>query len=74
MNFASLLLTLSLVPLTIGIVIDTYLLAWLIIGGEMPSLCIAAGLLMFLVALWFVLPQRARRARERARSELRGAA
>src|SRR3977135_741919 len=52
-NFASLLLTLSLVPLTVGSVIDTYLLAWLIIGGEMPSLCIAAGLLMFLVALWF---------------------
>ena len=50
-NFASLLLTLSLVSLTVGIVIDTYLLAWLIIGGEMPSLCIAAGLLMFLVAL-----------------------
>ena len=73
-NFASPLLTLSLIPLTVGIVIDTYLLAWLIIGGEMPSLCIAAGLLLFLVALWFVVPQRARRARERARSEPRGAA
>ena len=33
-----------------------------------------AGLLLFLVALWFVVPQRARRARERARSEPRGAA
>jgi Family of unknown function (DUF6328) len=73
-NFASLLLTLSLVPLTVGIVIDAYLLAWLIIGVEMPSLCIAAGLLTFLVVLWFVVPQRARHARERARSAPRGAA
>jgi small neutral amino acid transporter SnatA (MarC family) len=65
-DFASRLLSLSLAPLTVGIVIDTYLLVWLVVGRELPSLCVAGGLLLVLVGLWFVAPQRARQARERA--------
>ena len=63
-DFASLLLTLSLVPLTVGLVIDTYLLVWLVVGTELPSLSIAGGALVVLVAFWFVVPQLARQARQ----------
>jgi hypothetical protein len=64
-DLASRLLSLALVPLTLGIVIDTYLLVWLVLGRELPSLCVAGGLLLVLVGLWFVVPQRARQTRER---------
>jgi hypothetical protein len=64
-DFASRLLSLSLVPLTLGIVIDTYLLVWLVVGRELAGLCVAGGLLLVLVCLWFVVPQVARQARER---------
>jgi Family of unknown function (DUF6328) len=64
-DLASRLLSLSLVPLTLGIVIDTYLLVWLVVGMELPSLFVAGGLLLVLVGLWFVVPQRARQTRER---------
>jgi uncharacterized protein DUF6328 len=63
-DFASLLLTLSLVPLTVGLVIDTYLLVWLVVGTELPSLSIAGGALVVLVAFWFVAPQLVRQARQ----------
>jgi len=59
-DFASLLLTLSLVPLTVGLVIDTYLLVWLVVRTDLPSLAIAGGALVVLVAFWFVVPQLAR--------------
>jgi hypothetical protein len=62
-DFASLLLTLSLVPLMVGVVIDTYLLVWLVVRTELPSLSIAGGVLVVLVAFWFVVPQLARQAR-----------
>jgi small neutral amino acid transporter SnatA (MarC family) len=62
-DFASRLLTLSLVPLAVGLVIDTYLLVWLVVGTELPSVAVAGGVLLVLVALWFVVPQRARQAR-----------
>jgi hypothetical protein len=65
-DFASLLLTLSLVPLTVGLVIDTYLLVWLVVRTEFPSLSIAGGVLVVLVAFWFVVPQLARQARKGA--------
>ena len=71
-DFASRLLSLSLVPLTLGIVIDTYLLVWLVVGRELPGLCVAGGLLLVLVGLWFVVPQLARQARERGRARLAG--
>jgi hypothetical protein len=63
-DFASLLLTLSLVPLTVGLVIDTYLLVWLVVRTDLPSLAIAGGALVVLVAFWFVLPQLARQTRQ----------
>jgi hypothetical protein len=58
------LLTLSLVPLTVGLVIDTYLLVWLVVGTEVPRLSIAGALLVVLVVLWFVVPPLARQARQ----------
>ena len=64
-DLASLLLTLGLVPLMVGIVLDTYLIAWLVLGRDGPSLCVAAGLLIALVMLWFVLPRLPRRRRGR---------
>jgi hypothetical protein len=57
------LLTLSLVPLTLGIVIDAYLIGWLILRREAPSLWLAGGLFVALLGLWFALPQVAKRAR-----------
>jgi uncharacterized protein DUF6328 len=65
-DFASLLLTLSLVPLMVGVVIDTYLLVWLVVRTELSSLSIAGGVLVVLVAFWFVVPQLARKARKGA--------
>jgi len=62
-DFASLLLTLSLVPLAAGLVIDTYLLVWLVVGTELASVAVAGGVLLLLVAFWFVVPQLARQAR-----------
>ena len=56
-DLTSVLLTLSLVPLTVGIVIDTYLIGWLVLGKDGLSLGLAAALLVVLVGLWFVLPQ-----------------
>ena len=63
-DLASLMLTLSLVPLTVGLVIDTYLLVWLVVGTELPSLTVAGGVFVVLVAFWFVVPQVARHARQ----------
>ena len=63
-DFASLLLTLSLVPLMVGVVIDTYLLVWLVVRTELPSLSIAGGAFVVLIAFWFVVPQLARHARK----------
>jgi hypothetical protein len=63
-DLASLLLTLSLVPLMVGLVIDTYLLVWLVVGRELPSLSVAGGVFIALVTFWFVVPQLARQARQ----------
>jgi hypothetical protein len=65
-DLASLLLSLSLLPLTLGICIDAYLLVWMVVGSDVPSLCAAARLLMVLAGLWLVAPQFARQARQRA--------
>ena len=61
---ASFLLTLAMLPFALGLAIDTYLLTWLVVGHEFPSICVAGGVLVFLVGLWFVLPQAAKRAGE----------
>jgi hypothetical protein len=50
-DLASALLTLSLVPLTLGIVIDAYLIGWLILRREAPSLWLAGGLFVALIGL-----------------------
>jgi hypothetical protein len=63
-DIASLLLTLSLLPLMAGLVIDTYLLVWLVVGTELPSIAVAAGVLVVLVVFWFGLPQLGRQARQ----------
>jgi hypothetical protein len=63
-DLASLLLTLSLLPLMVGVVIDTYLLVWLVVGRDLPSIAVAGGVLVVLVALLFVVPQLARQARK----------
>ena len=68
-TLASFLLTVALAPLVLGVAIDAYLLTWLVVGRELPSLCVAGGLLSLLAGLWFLLPQTAKRARE-ARSSV----
>jgi Family of unknown function (DUF6328) len=56
-DLASFLLTVSLIPLAAGIAIDAYLLVWLVLGKDVPSVIIAASVLAFLAGLWFVLPR-----------------
>lgn len=60
-TLASSLLTLALVPLVLGVAIDAYLLTWLVVGRELPSLCVAGAVLSVLAGLWFLLPQAAKR-------------
>jgi hypothetical protein len=49
-------------PLVLGVAIDAYLLTWLVVGREFPSICVAGGMLSLLAGLWFLLPQAAKRA------------
>ena len=63
-DLASLLLTMSLVPLTVGLVIDTYLLVWLVARRELPSIAVAGCVFVVLIAFWFVVPQLARQVRQ----------
>jgi Family of unknown function (DUF6328) len=62
-DLASGLLTLSLIPLTLGIVMDAYLIGWLVLRSEAASLWLAGGLFVALLGLWFAMPQVAKRAR-----------
>jgi hypothetical protein len=62
-TLASFLLTVALGPLVLGVAIDAYLLTWLVVGRELPSLCVAIGVLGPLAGLWFLLPQAAKRGR-----------
>jgi hypothetical protein len=62
-DLASRLLTLSLIPLTLGIVMDAYLIGWLVLRREAPSLWLAGALFVVLLGLWFAMPQAAKRAR-----------
>ncbi|MBY0324634.1 MAG: hypothetical protein K2X72_38380 [Reyranella sp.] len=68
-DMASLLLTLALIPLAVGIAIDAYLLTWLVLGKNIPSLCVAGALLVLLGGLWFMLP-RVAKSRTRCRGRL----
>lgn len=62
-DMASSLLCLAMLPLVLGVALDTYLIARLISGDRILSAIIAAGLLVALSLLWFVLPMAARAAR-----------
>jgi hypothetical protein len=55
-DLASRLLTLAMVPLLIGIVIDTYLISWLVVRQDAASVAIAGGLAITLGGLWFGIP------------------
>jgi hypothetical protein len=50
------LLLLSMLPLAVGICLDFYLIAGVMLGGR-PSALLATALFTVFVALWFVLPR-----------------
>jgi hypothetical protein len=54
--YADRLLTLAMVPLMIGLSIDLYLIAFLILGSHALSLGVAALLFGICSALWFGVP------------------
>jgi hypothetical protein len=56
-DLASTLLCLALVPLMIGVSIDTYLIAYLVAGTRALAVACAASVLLILAALWFGLPR-----------------
>ena len=62
-KLASRLVTAAMVPLMLGLCLDVYLLAPMILGGSAISMAIATGLLALFGTLWFVFPQIMRRAR-----------
>jgi uncharacterized membrane protein YcfT len=61
-TLASSLLSIALGPLLLAVAIDAYLLTWLVVRREFPSICVAGVVVGLLAGLWFVLPQAAKRA------------
>jgi hypothetical protein len=59
---ASRLLLASMVPLALGLCLDVYLVASVILEKDAPGAAIAAALLAALATLWFALPARERHA------------
>ena len=57
------LLLTALVPFMLGIALDFYLIARIILGQTMISLALAAGMVVFVTGLWFVFPWWHRRER-----------
>jgi hypothetical protein len=55
-DLASRLLTISMIPFTAGMCLDTYLVGRLITHDSALGLAAAAGMLITLSGLWFVLP------------------
>ena len=55
-TMSSLLLTLSMIPFTMGVCLDTYLVGKIILHDAAASLVAAGGMLIVLGGLWFVLP------------------
>jgi hypothetical protein len=51
------LLLAALVPLMVGIALDFYLIARIILGHVILSLGLASGLVVFVAGLWFVFPR-----------------
>ncbi|MFL5607563.1 MAG: DUF6328 family protein [Gemmatimonadaceae bacterium] len=54
---SSRLLLWSMVPLALGISLDLYLVARVILGAAVPAAVIAVGLLALYLGLWFLLPR-----------------
>ena len=65
-ELASRLLTLAMAPLLLGIVIEVFIVARVILQSTAISLAIAALLLAAFVGLWFVFPYMKRRAAGKA--------
>jgi hypothetical protein len=59
-KISSRLLTWSMVPFTIGICLDTYLIGRIILKDMVPALIAGLGMFIVLAGLWFVLPIAAR--------------
>jgi hypothetical protein len=62
-TLSSRLLTLSMIPFTAGVCLETYLIGRMILEAVMPAAVAATGMLLVLTGLWFVLPAMARRHR-----------
>jgi hypothetical protein len=68
-TLASKLLTLAMLPLLLGIVLEVFLVARLIVQDVGICVAIAAGLCVLFAWLWFVFPQtRSRRLPRRVES------
>ncbi len=59
------LLLTALVPLMLGIALDFYLIARIILGDVVLSATLATGLVVLVGSLWFVFPQWHQRAKPR---------
>jgi hypothetical protein len=59
-KMSSRLLTWSMVPFTVGISLDTYLIGKIILNDTVPALIAGVGTFVVLTGLWFVLPVAAR--------------
>jgi uncharacterized membrane protein len=68
---STMLLLLSMFPLSISICLDIYLIAHVITEMIWLSLLIAAGLLLLFFSLWMVLPHLKKSSRRSLRSKLR---
>ena len=56
-NLASIMLSLALVPLVVGVAFDSYILVRLVTGAPGPAAACAAGVFVVLSILWFGLPR-----------------
>jgi hypothetical protein len=56
-KMSSAMLTVAMIPFTIGVCLDTYLVGKMILKDPTPAWLAALGTLAVLVGLWFVLPQ-----------------
>jgi Family of unknown function (DUF6328) len=58
---SSRLLMASLIPLAVGMVLDVYLIARIVLGSNVGAIVVAVLLLAVFIVFWRVIPQRARR-------------
>lgn len=56
-KLATHLITLGMLPLMLGLVLDTYVVSQLVLHDSAASSVIAGGILMILACLWFVWPR-----------------